>query len=138
MQRAHDEAVAESGVEGAANEVKEVEIPPPRTYELKVGIHAHPSLTHLHIHLLTPDMVSPSLKHKKHYNSFTTSFFIPLDDFPLAEGDYRRKHPGRDETTGEVYLKGDMQCWRCGRNFGSRFSALKEHLLKERTDWLAE
>ncbi|RPB29924.1 HIT-like protein [Terfezia boudieri ATCC MYA-4762] len=111
---------------------------PERIYPLKIGIHAHPSLTHLHIHIITPDMSSPSLKHNKHYNSFTTPFFIPLEDFPMAEDDYRRKHPGRDEESGEVYLKGDMRCWRCGRNFGNKFKALKEHLEKEKEEWLAE
>lgn len=56
----------------------------------------------------------------------------------MAEDDYRRKHPGRDEESGEVYLKGDMRCWRCGRNFGNKFKALKEHLEKEKEEWLAE
>ncbi|KAF8421015.1 HIT-like domain-containing protein [Tirmania nivea] len=111
---------------------------PERTYSLKIGIHAHPSLNHFHIHILTPDMSSPCLKHKIHYNSFTTAFFIPLEDFPMAEDNFRRKHPGRDGESGEVYLKGNMRCWRCGMDFDGRFKALKEHLEKEKQEWLAE
>ncbi|KAF8474028.1 HIT-like domain-containing protein [Kalaharituber pfeilii] len=90
---------------------------PPRTYNLKVGIHLHPSLTHLHIHILTPDMVSPYLKHKKHYNS-------------------RKKGGGGVPEGG--FLKSEMKCWRCGEVFGSRFVKLKEHLDREKDEWLRE
>lgn len=112
--------------------------PTPREYTLNIGIHAHPSMTHLHIHILTPDMVSPALKNKKHYNSFTTPFFIPLADFPMAADDSRRLHPGRGEEGAEQYLKQGMRCWRCGKEFGGGFKALKAHLEREREVWLAE
>ena len=52
--------------------------------ELRVGIHAHPSMNHLHVHVLSRDMHSPCLKHRKHYNSFNTPFLIDVADFPLA------------------------------------------------------
>jgi len=93
------------------------------------GIHAHPSMNHLHIHVLSLDRYSECLRHKKHYNSFATSFFIPFEDFPLAEDDVRR-HPGR-----EGYLKSDLKCWRCGKNFGSKFAPLKQHLKEEFDEW---
>lgn len=41
-----------------------------------IGYHAEPSMTRLHLHLLSDDMNSPSLKTKKHWNSFTTAFFL--------------------------------------------------------------
>lgn len=107
------------------------ELPPGRDWEREImsGIHAHPSMNHLHIHVLSVDRHSDRLKHRKHYNSFTTPFFISLDDFPLAKDDVRR-HPGR-----EGYLKWDFICWRCGRNFGNRFQELKNHLEKEFEEW---
>jgi aprataxin len=97
--------------------------------EVMSGIHAHPSMNHLHIHILSVDRVSPCMRHRKHYNSFNTRFFVPVEDFPLAEDDERR-HPGR-----EGYLQRDMECWRCGRNFKNRFAELKEHLAQEFEEW---
>ncbi|KAL1969707.1 hypothetical protein VTN77DRAFT_8260 [Rasamsonia byssochlamydoides] len=107
------------------------ELPPGRDWEREImsGIHAHPSMNHLHIHVLSVDRHSDRLKHRKHYNSFTTPFFIDLDDFPLAKDDVRR-HPGR-----EGYLKRDFICWRCGRNFGNKFQELKNHLEEEFQEW---
>jgi aprataxin len=97
--------------------------------EVKVGIHAHPSMNHLHVHVMSTDRYSESLKHRKHYNSFATPFFVELDAFPLEEDD-RRRHPGR-----EGYLNSDMKCWRCGQNFGNKFARLKEHLALEFEAW---
>jgi aprataxin len=114
--------------------------PPPATLpsgrdwasEIMVGIHAHPSMNHLHVHVISKDRHSDSLRHRKHYNSFSTPFFVPLDAFPRAEDDVRR-HPGR-----EGYLKSDFVCWRCGREFGNRFTRLKEHLDEEFEAWKRE
>jgi aprataxin len=100
--------------------------------EVMVGIHAHPSMNHLHVHILSRDRYSECLKHRKHYNSFATRFFVPLEDFPLAEDDVRR-HPGR-----EGYLESDMKCWRCEKNFGNKFARLKEHLKEEFEKWKKE
>lgn len=100
--------------------------------ELMVGIHAGPSMNHLHIHIISIDRHSDCLRHRKHYNSFSTPFFVPLADFPLADDDVRR-HPGR-----EGYLQRDFVCWRCGREFGNRFARLKEHLEEEFEAWKRE
>ncbi|KAJ9212600.1 hypothetical protein DTO166G4_5819 [Paecilomyces variotii] len=107
------------------------ELPPGRNWEAEImsGIHAHPSMNHLHIHVLSVDRHSECLKHKKHYNSFSTPFFIDINDFPLAKDDVRR-HPGR-----EGYLKRDYVCWRCKKNFGNRFTELKRHLDQEYEEW---
>jgi aprataxin len=107
------------------------ELPPGRDWEREImsGIHACPSMNHLHIHVLSVDRYSDFLKHKKHYNSFATQFFIDIDDFPLARNDVRRS-PGK-----EGYLKEDLICWRCGKNFESKLQALKSHLEKEFQEW---
>lgn len=99
--------------------------------EIKVGFHAQPSMSHLHVHIFSRDMHSPCLKHKKHYNSFTTPFLVPLEDFPLSDEDARR---GRKSG----WLSGPMKCWRCGRVFERSFVGLKEHLEEEFGQWKRE
>lgn len=51
---------------------------------IKVGVHSTPSMSNLHIHVLTRDMNLPFVKHKKHYNSFCTEFFVELETFGNA------------------------------------------------------
>jgi aprataxin len=114
--------------------------PPPDTLpvgrdwesSIRVGVHAAPSMSNLHIHVISSDRHSDALRHRKHYNSFSTPFFVPLDDFPLDGHDVRR-WPQR-----EGYLKSNLLCWRCGQDFGNRFQALKAHLTKEFEDWKRE
>lgn len=125
-----------SALDRPRQEALDANPPPPETplgrdwkAEIMVGVHAHPSMNHLHVHIISKDRHSHCLRHRKHYNSFSTPFFIALDDFPLAETDPRR-HPGR-----EGYLQQDFECWRCGKGFGNRFAKLKEHLDKEFEEW---
>ncbi|KAF4585555.1 aprataxin [Ophiocordyceps camponoti-floridani] len=102
--------------------------PPERDWskEIITGVHANPSMRHLHIHVLSRDMHSPTLRHRKHYNSFTTPFLIRLDEFPEAAA--QRAVRGRR-------LRDDLVCWRCGRAFGNRFASLKGHLEEEFGAW---
>lgn len=109
-------------------------LPEGRDWEstILVGVHAVPSMSNLHIHIISQDRHSEAIRHRKHYNSFSTPFFVPLDDFPLNKQDARR-WPGR-----EGYLKRDFVCWRCGRDFGNRFQSLKAHLTEEFEEWKRE
>ena len=100
--------------------------------EVVSGVHAHPSMNHLHIHIISKDRLHECMRHRKHYNSFATPFFVPVEDFPLSPDD-KRRHPG-----GERYLKSDLVCWRCGKNFGNKFARLKEHLTEEFEVWKRE
>lgn len=93
------------------------------------GIHANPSMNHLHIHVLSPDMVSEPMKKTNHYLSFNTDFLVSLDQFPLAQDDHRRQYK---------HFPADMLCWRCGKSFGNKITRLKEHLLEEREAWIRE
>lgn len=126
--RARDEAMGKGGVPFD-------ELPAGRDYaaEIRVGIHAHPSMAHLHVHIISRDMHSERARHKKHYNSFVTPFFVPLADYPLAEDDVRRETGFQNGN-----LKRDLVCWRCGKNFGARFAELKKHLEEEFEAWRAE
>ncbi|KAF2727866.1 HIT-like protein [Polyplosphaeria fusca] len=100
------------------------------TREVIAGVHAHPSMNHLHIHVLSRDMYSECVRHKKHYLSFTTGFFVELDAFPLEEESERWECSG--------WPKWNMVCWRCGRGFGNRFQELKGHLAEEFEGWIRE
>lgn len=133
-------------------------LPPGRDWDAEIltGIHAGPSMNHLHIHILSVDRYSPCMKHRKHYNSFATPFLIRLEEFPLAEGDPRvggwlsgrdresRRQGGTEEPNSKRAsylahcLKADLECWRCGRNFGNKFARLKEHLGEEFEAWKKE
>jgi aprataxin len=106
-------------------------LPPGRDWDKEVmsGTHTNPSMNHLHIHVLSRDLHSDCLKHGNHYKSFTTNFFIRMEEYPLSE-DHPRREYGHFPT--------DMFCWRCGRNFGNKMARLKEHLEEEFEDWRAE
>lgn len=109
------------------------ELPPGRDWsrEVMAGIHTHPSMNHLHIHILSVDRFSECLKHSKHYNSFSTDFFVPVDAFPLSDSERNRRYNLR-------WHEMDMVCWRCGRNFYRRFKQLKSHLEEEFRAWRLE
>ena len=120
----------EEGVEGRNDGGQ---LPPGRDWgkEVKVGLHSNPSMSHCHIHVLSRDMSSGCLKHKKHYNSFNTEFFVDLADFPLDEAAaWARKHSD--------WSSRDLVCWRCGKNFTNKFLQLKEHLAEEFEAWKRE
>jgi len=113
------------------NASEPVPVPEGRDWDAEIvaGIHAGPSMNHLHVHILSRDRYSECLRHRKHYNSFSTPFFIPVEDFPLRPADERR-HPGR-----EGYMRRELRCWRCGKGFGNGFKRLKEHLGEEFEVW---
>lgn len=56
-----------------ANEITET--------KFKLGYHAEASMARLHLHVISEDMNSDCLKTKKHWNSFTTDFFINSKGF---------------------------------------------------------
>lgn len=89
---------------------------------VQVGIHSVPSMSNLHVHVLTRDFCSVRMKHKKHYNSFNTKFFVSWDDLPLPSIPV----PKVIETQ---YIKNEpLICSYCHRDFGSQFKKLKDHL----------
>ncbi|KAM3508871.1 hypothetical protein MY10362_000922 [Beauveria mimosiformis] len=127
-------AVQEGGGGGGGSGQEIPMLPPGRDWAAEVicGVHAVPSMSHVHVHVLSRDMHSHKMSHRKHYNSFATPFLVDIDDFPLAQDDPRR------DTRREGYLNWDLRCWRCERNFGNKFAQLKEHLEQEFDEWKRE
>ncbi|KAF2825691.1 HIT-like protein [Ophiobolus disseminans] len=107
-------------------------LPPGRDWEADIiaGVHTHPSMNHLHIHVISRDSHSECMKHKKHYLSFHTNFMVQMEEFPLQEGS-KRFHPGN-------WPNWDMKCWRCGENFENKFKKLEDHLEGEFAEWVKE
>jgi aprataxin len=111
-------------------------LPAGRDYstDLKIGVHANPSMNHLHIHILSVDMHSECVRHRQHYQSFNTEFFCKIQDMPLEASEIRTRREGAREALKER----GMKCWRCGKDFGSKFKQLKEHLNVEYGEWRRE
>ncbi|KAG6002073.1 hypothetical protein E4U21_003475 [Claviceps maximensis] len=112
-------------------------LPPGRDWQADVisGVHAVPSMNHLHIHVLSRDMHGHAMRHRKHYNSFTTGFLVDVMDFPARDG-ARPEGESQGGPDPEVkFLDKELVCWRCGRGFGNRFKAFKEHLDDEFLSW---
>uniref|UniRef100_A0A3Q0QSN0 Aprataxin n=1 Tax=Amphilophus citrinellus TaxID=61819 RepID=A0A3Q0QSN0_AMPCI len=90
----------------------------------RTGYHAIPSMSHVHLHVISQDFDSPCLKNKKHWNSFTTDYFIESKDVVQML-----------ETNGKVavkegaseLLKLPLRCHMCHKELPT-IPALKEHL----------
>ncbi|AAS50254.1 AAL112Cp [Eremothecium gossypii ATCC 10895] len=90
----------------------------------QVGVHSVPSMENLHIHVMTTDFYSKSMKHKKHFNSFNTEFFVRWDRLPLAEV------PNTDAMERRI-RESELTCTYCKQGFSNRFAALSRHLGEE-------
>lgn len=85
----------------------------PALAPLRAGFHAVPSMWQLHLHLISLDLDSACLKHKKHFNSFSTPFFVPvaeaLADLEGPAGLVRLAQPGCAAAAAALE-KGEMRC----------------------------
>ncbi|XP_026762665.1 aprataxin [Galleria mellonella] len=94
---------------------------------LRAGFHAVPSMQRLHMHVISTDMISPCLKTKVHWNSFTTRFFIPYQD--VLKG--IKEDGGIKKISNELHkslMSTELICNQC--NFKPKnMPQLKEHLL---------
>ncbi|KAF9651501.1 HIT-like protein [Thelephora ganbajun] len=106
-------------------------------WDVWIGFHAVPSLMHLHLHVISSDLCSPSLKHKRHYNSFhpELGFFLHIDEvlswFERDSASFDREVISLRQSLQEPLLKEDLECWRCRETFKT-LPKLKEHLTREK------
>ncbi len=56
-------------------------VDPEKKLVFRMGYHAVPSLKQVHMHVISQDFDSDALKNKKHWNSFTTRFFVDSKKF---------------------------------------------------------
>ncbi|KAH3814565.1 hypothetical protein DPMN_143067 [Dreissena polymorpha] len=96
-----------------------------KTLKFRYGYHAVPSMSHLHLHAISQDFDSPCLKTKKHWNSFTTEYFVDSKD--VIE---RLKKHGKveyDIKENTALLNNDLRCHVCG-SAQKNMPALKTHI----------
>ncbi|CAM4472916.1 unnamed protein product [Leuciscus chuanchicus] len=90
----------------------------------RMGYHAIPSMSHVHLHVISQDFDSPCLKNKKHWNSFTTDYFVESQDVvAMLERDGKVTVK---EGASEL-LKLPLRCHVC-RKEQPTIPKLKEHL----------
>ncbi|XP_029012461.1 aprataxin isoform X2 [Betta splendens] len=90
----------------------------------RTGYHAIPSMSHVHLHVISQDFDSPCLKNKKHWNSFTTDYFI--DSYDVIQMLETNGRVTVKEGTSEL-LKLPLRCHVCRKELPT-IPALKEHL----------
>lgn len=96
------------------------------THVFKMGFHAVPSMQLLHLHVMSNDHDSVCLKHRKHWNSFTTEFFMPPKDILKQleeEGNVKI-----DKQYYEELLKKGLACHLC-KEKPKNMPTLKKHIL---------
>lgn len=103
---------------------------------VRLGFHMQPSMRPLHLHAISTDYDSPALRTKKHWNSFTTRFFV--DAAPLAaridacasDADVRALIDSvfGDAAAADALLRTPLCCHRCGAPMRN-MPALKIHIL---------
>ncbi|XP_038257361.1 aprataxin isoform X2 [Dermochelys coriacea] len=94
--------------------------------EFRLGYHAIPSMSHVHLHVISQDFDSPCLKNKKHWNSFTTEYFLNSQDV-IEMVKTKGKVLVKDGTS--ALLKLPLRCHVC-KQHQSTIPQLKEHLKK--------
>jgi aprataxin len=94
-----------------------------KTLTFRYGFHAVASMNHLHMHVISQDFDSPCIKNKKHWNSFTTTFFVPVEEVTIALAN-----------TGSIdfsyranRLSDGLKCHRCGK-VQTTIPSLKQHI----------
>ncbi|NXU95357.1 APTX protein, partial [Xiphorhynchus elegans] len=100
--------------------------PARESLEFRLGYHAIPSMSQLHLHVISQDFDSPALKTKKHWNSFTTDYFLNSQDV-IEMVRSKGKVMVKDHVS--ELLKLPLRCHRCKQQL-STIPQLKEHLRK--------
>jgi len=97
--------------------------------EFRQGYHAVPSMSRLHMHVISQDFDSACLKTKKHWNSFTTDFFI--DSQQIIKMLKSQNNVKLDRGKYETLLKSDLVCHKCKhrpKNMPTLVQHIKTHL----------
>ncbi|ELT97774.1 hypothetical protein CAPTEDRAFT_132902 [Capitella teleta] len=97
-----------------------------KTLQFRLGYHAIPSMSHVHMHVISQDFDSVCLKTKKHWNSFTTEYFLDSEDVIQMIENFDAVEVNSSDS--EKILKKDLRCHKCSKEF-STMPALKKHIV---------
>jgi len=92
----------------------------------KLGFHAIPSMSQVHLHVISQDFNSDKLKNKKHWNSFTTDFFIN-PEIIIDKLKTKGRYVPLSKSEGDELLKKDLECHFC-QHKPKNIPDLKTHL----------
>ena len=92
----------------------------------RYGFHAEPSMAGLHMHVVSQDFDSERLKHKKHWNSFTTEFFMDAERI-ISSLEEKGHVEVFDKAKCDSLRKRPLRCHVCGEE-PSNFPKLKAHI----------
>jgi len=81
-----------------------------RESTFKLGFHAIPSMAQLHMHVISQDFISPCMKNKKHWNSFTTEYFLNSADVIAM---INKKGIVKVKDGIKNLLKAPLKCHKC-------------------------
>ena len=91
----------------------------------RIGFHGVPSMKQLHMHVISQDFDSICLKTKRHWNSFTSDFFLEADHVITEIEEKGCLHPDKEKF--EALLKLPLKCHLCGK-MPKNMPDLKSHL----------
>uniref|UniRef100_A0A7S1MSE6 Aprataxin C2HE/C2H2/C2HC zinc finger domain-containing protein n=1 Tax=Neobodo designis TaxID=312471 RepID=A0A7S1MSE6_NEODS len=91
------------------------------------GFHSMPSLPPLHMHVISLDLLSATLKNKKHYNSFTTKFFLSSKAVEDDLAQFGSVGINQDVATFQREERKALECVWCGLACDS-LPKLKRHI----------
>ncbi|GFO47443.1 Aprataxin [Plakobranchus ocellatus] len=94
--------------------------------KFRFGYHAVPSMSHLHMHVISQDFNSPCLKTKKHWNSFTSAYFVDSED--VIKQIRQKGQFSPDVNRMNDLLKSELRCHVCKRLFPT-IPSLKAHIV---------
>lgn len=92
--------------------------------DFRAGYHVSPSLEPLHLHVISQEFDSACLKKKKHWNSFTTDFFVPAEK---ALAMIKSGELGKLEAKADALLATELRCHKCKQTLPN-MPGLKEHI----------
>ncbi|KAM6473067.1 aprataxin isoform 1-T1 [Liasis olivaceus] len=90
----------------------------------RLGYHAIPSMSQLHLHVISQDFDSKWFKTKKHWNSFTTDYFLDSTDVIAI---VKKKGKVTVDKNALQLLKLPLKCHMCKQQLPT-IPQLKEHL----------
>jgi len=105
-------------------------------WDIWIGFHGSPSMEHIHLHVLSSDLLSEKMKNKKHYNSFhpKLGFFLDIQQvlewFDADPTFFSNTVKTLKPTKYEPILKEPLACFRCNAEM-KNIPQLKKHLEEE-------